>query len=189
MAGWSRTSSGDRRRAGSGQSLTAVLPSGTGSGHNSGLPVHPAWVRGVGMRTRSFLMFLLAVLLLGGASPVFAQKITGDITGTVTDPSGAVVPGATVTAENVGTGLSRSAKTAATGDYRLVELPPGLYKVSVQAAGFKTAVGEVQVAIGIVSHADFGLQVGERTETVTVEAGGAPIATREDRQKNPVGSR
>ena len=134
-------------------------------------------------------MFLLAVLLLGGASPVFAQKITGDITGTVTDPSGAVVPGATVTAENVGTGLSRSAKTAATGDYRLVELPPGTYKVTVSATGFKTVVGDVQVAIGIITHADFSLQVGERTETVTVEAVAALIETEENRQNTLIDSR
>jgi len=135
---------------------------------------------GVAMSKRSFLPFLLVVLLLGGVSPVFAQKITGDITGTVTDPAGAVVPGATVTAENVGTGLSRSAKTAATGDYRLVELPPGTYKVTVSATGFKTAVGDVQVAIGIVTHADFSLQVGERTETVTVEAT-SPLIELSDR--------
>src|SRR3972149_1765749 len=109
MAGWSRTSSGDRRRAGSGQSLTAVLPSGTGSGHNSGLPVHPAWVRGVGMRTRSFLMFLLAVLLLGGASPVFAQKITRYPSRQLTAPADPLVVFPRAALDVLRTGLSRSA--------------------------------------------------------------------------------
>ena len=66
-----------------------------------------ARLAGVVMKKRSFLLFLLAMLVLGGALPAFSQKITGDITGTVTDPTGAVVPGAIVTAENVGTGLSR----------------------------------------------------------------------------------
>ena len=66
-----------------------------------------ARLAGVAMRKRSFLLCLLAMLVLGGALPAFSQKITGDITGTVTDPTGAVVPGAAVTAENVGTGLSR----------------------------------------------------------------------------------
>lgn len=142
-----------------------------------------ARLAGVAMRKRSFLLFLLAMLVLGGALPAFAQKITGDITGTVTDATGAVVPRATVTAENVATGVTRSTTTADSGDYRLVELPPGTYKVSVTASGFKTPVREVAVSIGLVTHADFTLQVGELAETITVEAT-APLMESDENRLN-----
>jgi hypothetical protein len=105
---------------------------------------------------------------------VQAQKITGDIAGDVTDSTGAVVPGARVVAVNNGTGLSRTATTSGTGSYRIPELPIGSYKVTATAQGFKTIVQNAEVVAGGVSHADFKLQVGQRTETVEVE-GEAPL--------------
>ncbi len=119
----------------------------------------------------AFRVFVLAVFCLSlSVLPVFAQKITGDITGNVLDQSGAAVPKATVTAENVATKLTRTATTSDTGAYRLTELPPGVYKVTASAQGFKTTVREATVATAQVTDSDFTLQVGERTETITVEA-------------------
>src|ERR1700683_1507712 len=64
---------------------------------------------------------------------------TGSLTGTVTDPSGGVVSGATVTATNVGTGQSRTTTTDSSGSYKFALLPPGYYSVSFSASGFKTS--------------------------------------------------
>jgi len=105
----------------------------------------------------SWISLLLAVLVF----PAFAQRTTGDISGDVTDASGAVVPNVSITAENVGTGQSRSATTTNSGSYRIPELPIGTYKVTATAAGFKTTVQNAQVVAGGVIHADFKLPVGE----------------------------
>src|SRR2546422_5553047 len=78
----------------------------------------------------AFALFL-AVLLT--SLPLFAQKITGDISGTVQDSTGAVVKDATITAKNIGTGETRSAKSSDAGFYRIVELPPGKYTVTVRS--------------------------------------------------------
>lgn len=116
----------------------------------------------------------LLSLVLIASLPLFAQKITGDISGDVTDSSGAVVPNASVTALNVDTGLSHSATTSNTGNYRIPELPIGNYKVTATAAGFKTLIQTVSVQAGAVLRADFKLPVGERAEMVEVQ-GEAPL--------------
>ena len=126
--------------------------------------------------------FVLAVIVIGfSTSSVVAQKITGDISGTVTDSSGAVVKGATVTATNNATGESRNATTSDAGFYRIVELPPGVYKVTASASGFKTATREAQVSISLVTQSDFQLQVGRVSETVQVEDVAPLVETSEDR--------
>jgi Carboxypeptidase regulatory-like domain/TonB-dependent Receptor Plug Domain len=114
------------------------------------------------------------LLLLVVTIPVCAQKISGDIAGDVTDSTGAVVANATVTAEKLDTRLLRSATASSTGSFRIPELPIGIYKVSVSAPGFKTTVRNMEVSAAALTHADFVLQVGERTETVEVE-GAAPL--------------
>ena len=84
------------------------------------------------------LLFTVGLFFLTGLS-VFAQKITGDISGTVTDASSAALSGAIVTATNRGNGEKASATTNENGFYRLVNLSPGQYRVSVTATGFKTS--------------------------------------------------
>ena len=122
----------------------------------------------------------LWVLLLISATAFFslpiasAQTITGSIAGDVTDSSGAVVPNATVTVESAATGVKRTATSSGSGSYKIPELPIGTYKVSAAAEGFKTVVRNADVVTGGVTHADFALQVGLRTETVEVE-GAAPL--------------
>src|SRR5215470_2438240 len=135
-----------------------------------------------GLCTGFALCFLCLVLL---SLPVSAQKITGDIEGDVTDSSGAVVPNATATAENVATNLSRTATSGSNGIFRINDLPIGTYKVSVSAPGFKVTERTVQVSAGGLTHADYMMQVGQRTETVTVE-GAAPLVELSGNNNNYV---
>src|SRR6266851_5646220 len=114
------------------------------------------------------------LLVLGCALSLSGQIITGEITGTVTDPSGAAVPGATVTTTCTATNASRTATTGDSGSYVLSNLPPCSYKLSVSAQGFKTSLSSAEVAVGITIKKDFALQVGQKTETVMVEAA-APL--------------
>src|SRR6201982_4275315 len=84
-------------------------------------------------------LFLLAALI---AAPAWAQTQLGTLFGTVTDTSGAVVPGAEVSVENVSTGLKRDGRTNKSGEYRLVGLPTGSYTLRVEKEGVQTEVRE-----------------------------------------------
>jgi len=108
-------------------------------------------------------------LVLLFSSFAFAQRDLGTITGTVTDPSGAAVPGATITITNVGTGESATVQTTATGDYARPALATGTYTVSSEAAGFRRASEQnVVVTAGSRIGVPFVMQVGQITETVEV---------------------
>jgi hypothetical protein len=125
--------------------------------------------------TRSLRLRLCMLLLILFANVLlFGQTITGTIAGDVTDSSGAVVPSASVTAENVGTKVNRTIPTSGTGAYRITELPIGTYKLTVSASGFRTVATTAEVSAGGVTHVDFKLQVGQRTETLEVQ-GSAPL--------------
>src|SRR5215470_2570082 len=90
------------------------------------------------MKIRPFVWTICLVLLLSPA--ILAQVTTGTITGAVTDPSGAAVPNAHVTATNVGTALSRSVESNGEGEYRIEFLPVGEYSVEISAPGFRKVV-------------------------------------------------
>ena len=126
------------------------------------------------------VMGLVTTLLLLGTSPLLAQSGgTGALTGTVTDPTGAVVVNATVLAINVANNQSRTAATDAAGSYKFSLLPPGVYMLRFAAKGFKTA--EVP-AITIVttetaSSEAQNLQVGATSENIQVTAGGEILQT------------
>src|SRR5262245_61624868 len=100
------------------------------------------------------------------ATPAFAQKTTGDITGTVTDATGGVLPGVTVTARCADTGASRTVTTDQAGGFSLPELAVCVYKVSAEIAGFKTVTRDAQVGVNTVTKADFKLEVGTQSETI-----------------------
>src|SRR5262245_15098374 len=117
---------------------------------------------------RSICVFALLVLLT--AVSATAQITTGEITGTVMDQSGGAVTGSEVSAVCPDTNLARTVTSGTAGEYRLSNMPPCLYKVSVSAPGFKTTVRNVTVSAAQVTKADFQLQIGQRAETVTVEA-------------------
>ena len=87
------------------------------------------------LRNLWFLPNVLILLLL--LVPAYGQKITGTISGTVTDPSGAVVIDASVTITNVETGLVRVTTTSISGGFTAPDLPPGVYKVVIKQSNFK----------------------------------------------------
>ncbi|HUC74061.1 MAG TPA: carboxypeptidase-like regulatory domain-containing protein, partial [Vicinamibacterales bacterium] len=80
-----------------------------------------------------------------------AQAVTGTILGTITDSSGAVMPGTTVTLRNTGTGLTRTVTTDAAGEYTVPSLPTGKYTVTAELSGFKT-VSVPNVDLGVDQH-------------------------------------
>ena len=99
-----------------------------------------------------------------------AQAPVGNITGTVFDESGAVVPAATISITNKETGLIRNLTTSAEGVYSASSLPVGVYEVKAEVPGFRTLVREATVAVGGLTTADLHLQVGAQADIVTVES-------------------
>src|SRR5450756_1052677 len=98
---------------------------------------------------------LLVVFVLLSTTLLVGQTFRGTILGTVTDPSGAVVAGATVKVRNVATGLERTTVTSGDGSYTVSELPIGVYLVTVTQSGFKTAtITDVQVNVAAERRVD-----------------------------------
>jgi hypothetical protein len=105
------------------------------------------------------LLFLALVQISGG--PVFAQGSTGSINGTVTDPTGAAVPGASVTLKNADTGTEQPAVTNNDGRYVFATVQPGKYTISISKAGFSTTnEQEFQLSVNQTATQDFKLQLG-----------------------------
>lgn len=90
------------------------------------------------MKLRVFVFLVAAVFILGCSGVAWSQTVQGVITGVVTDPSGAVVPNATVTITNAGTNISQSTTTGSDGSYRFPLVPPGTYTLEVKAGSFAT---------------------------------------------------
>src|SRR5438132_9515942 len=121
------------------------------------------------------LVYLTPALLLCGAGSAFAQEVTASITGTVTDPSGAAVGGATVTAKSVERGLTYAAATNDSGLYRIAQLPAGTYELRVEKPGFATSSHPAFVlTVNQVARIDVAMKVGQVSETVEV-TGAAPV--------------
>ena len=123
----------------------------------------------------------LALLIAVGVSSA-AHAQNAQIAGVVKDQSGAVIPGATVTAKNVETGLTRAAVTDTGGEYRLVSLPPGRYSVATELSGFSTETRpDIVLIIDQTATLNFALKPAAISETVTV-TGESPIVdvTRSD---------
>src|SRR5436190_2449696 len=115
---------------------------------------------------------LLAVAAFASvfACCAYAQTF-GEVTGRVTDPSGAVIPGASVILTNVNTSGVRNVATTETGTYTLPSIPPGLYRLRTELPGFKTAVSEpFGVQVQQVVRLDVVLQLGQLSDTVEVAA-------------------
>jgi hypothetical protein len=119
------------------------------------------------MNCKGFVLLLLSLLL--AATLVSAQTFRGSILGTVSDTSGAVLPGATVKVKNAGTGLERTSQTTAEGNYTISELPIGTYSVTVSQAGFQTSVtSNVVVDVATERRVDIALKPGQVADTVEV---------------------
>ncbi|SPE32770.1 conserved exported hypothetical protein [Candidatus Sulfopaludibacter sp. SbA6] len=129
------------------------------------------------MRLRNCLLLMLVALLSAGISS-FAQVVSGDLTGTIYDASGATVPGASVVAANDATGVETTVKTGATGEYRINNLAVGTYTITVAASGFnKAQLKNVEVQLNKIATANLKLEVGTSVETVEVSASAAVIDT------------
>src|SRR5579864_7915382 len=124
---------------------------------------------------RTLALVAFALTLFAGTS-TFAQTFRGTILGSVTDSSGAAVPGATVTIKNADTGLVRTVTTSDDGSYSAPELPIGNYSVSVEKAGFKLGVvSGVKVEVSSERRVDVTLQPGQLAQTVTVQGEELPM--------------
>jgi hypothetical protein len=139
-------------------------------------------------------LILLCVAIFTCAGALFAQSQSNaaDLQGFVRDPQGAVVQNATVTARNPATNTSRTAMTNDDGFYQIVNLPPGDYEVTVEAANFKRAVlTAVKLTVGQRADLDIPLELGQLSDTVTVtsaqtevvETSRTAVATTIDQQR------
>jgi len=129
------------------------------------------------------LQFCLAVFaLLAFTCGAFAQVQNGQLTGTVTDPTGAAIANAKVTVTNQATNLSVSTTTNASGNYTVRELPIGQYKLTVEASGFKTVSNtDVPINAGTIAHSDFKMTMGQTKEVVEVTGAVAQVNTEDSK--------
>src|SRR5215831_3188441 len=130
------------------------------------------------MKTKKLSLFALILLALTACMASFAQSISGDLTGTIFDASGAGIPNATVVAKNDATGVESTTKSTTTGEYQLSNLPPGTYTITVTASGFtKSQVRSVTVTLNKAATTNVKLNVASNVETIEVSAAAATIDT------------
>jgi hypothetical protein len=124
---------------------------------------------------RKQIQLLIAIVCVLFATQSHAQNIFGAIVGTVSDPSGAVLPGATVTATNLGTGQKRVVAAGTQGNYSILSLPRGQYMIDIDAQGFKHfSRSPIVVTVNQEARVDVQMQIGEQNQQVTV-TGAPPI--------------
>ena len=117
----------------------------------------------------------LALFAVAGAC-CYGQNADASLSGTVTDTTNAVIPGAALTLTNEATGLSRTAKADAAGEYNITTISPGRYDLTVSASGFATTINKgIQLTISQEGRVDVHLAVGQAQQTVTVTAGASAI--------------
>jgi len=127
------------------------------------------------MKSLSVLVCLLSLVCVA-----FAQSDRGTITGTVTDPAGAVIASSVVEAKNAETGAVYRATTTDTGNYTIAQVPTGTYDVSVAAQGFKSFMRSgITLPVAQTIRVDVTLQVGASTESVTVQADASLLKTED----------
>ena len=128
----------------------------------------------------STVLVITALLALAAfAVSAFAQSVTtGDVAGTIQDPSGAVVPNATITLRNESTGVNQTTKSNNSGGYRFTLLQPGRYTVTATQQGFGSVAQAAQVGVGQISTVNIQLAVGQASQTVEVTAA-APLLQTE----------
>src|SRR5258706_2750455 len=127
----------------------------------------------------SLRLGLVLILLLALLPQAFAQKTSGTITGVVTDSSGAMMPGASVTVTSTQTGASRTATTDAQGSFSFPDLSPGLYDVTVSKEGFKKISNKgVSSHVGDMTNLSLQLPVGAAAEVVEVQPSAVSVETQ-----------
>jgi hypothetical protein len=119
---------------------------------------------------RCACLVVASLLVLSAPSLMAQTAASGALTGTVTDPTGAVVPNVTVTVTSTDTGQVRAVSTDAAGTYKVGLLPPGSYRVKFEASGFKTIeVPSVTINVTETSVLDRLVEVGSQAQQVTVQ--------------------
>src|SRR5437588_10751998 len=133
-------------------------------------------------------MLAAALLVLASGGAVWSQTVQGVITGTVTDPTGAVVPNATVAITNVGTHIPQTTTTGSDGSYRFPLVPPGTYTIDVKAANFAEvkAAGIVVEASQIVPFS-VKLELAKASQVIEVTSQ-APLVQTADRKSTRLNS-
>lgn len=139
-----------------------------------------------GVLSCSLLLLLTLVASAAMFQKAWGQEVTASITGTITDPSGAAVPGATVTATSQEQGLTYTAVTNDSGLYRIAQLPVGTYALKVEKSGFALASHAAFVlTLNQVARVDVTMKVGQASETVEV-TGAAPVLETETTQVDTI---
>ena len=117
-------------------------------------------------------------LVLALALPIWAQEFRASVTGQVNDASGAVLPGATITARNVATNATYKTTSGEDGQYALRNLDPGSYAISVEVTGFRKLLREgVVLQVGTQATLNLQMQTGEVSEAITVREDIAQLQT------------
>jgi hypothetical protein len=139
------------------------------------------------MKRLQFCLVVFAVLALTFSA--VAQVSNGQFSGTVLDPTGAAVSGAKITVTNQGTNLTITTTTNSSGNYTARELPVGTYKLTAEAAGFKTVSdNNVVLNAGVIAHVDFKLTLGKASEVVEVTGAAAQVNTEDSKLATTVGA-
>jgi hypothetical protein len=140
-------------------------------------------------RTSIFSKVSLACAILFVCTSLFSQENRGSIQGLVSDQQGAAVPGATITATNTATGVVTTTKTDSSGNYGIPFLPPGSYRVSVEAASFATSVNSnVVLAAAQTQRLDFALQISQMKQQIEVTSEAPMLETATNAVQGSVGS-
>lgn len=157
-----------------------IAPTGASSGSNRDVSSRSNDEKGLGMKKRGkrSLGWLLAAMFCV-ATVCMAQGDTARLQGTITDPSGAAVSGATVTVTSVDTGKVTTTTSDTLGYYTVPALPAGHYSVDIEQKGFKKLSRTLELQVAQIGVADFQLQVGQVTQVINVEAG-SPIINPQD---------
>src|SRR6201992_265194 len=143
-------------------------------------------------RNQGSLTIVLSILLVAGvvssAPPAWSQTVatSGTIQGSITDPAGAVVPGATITIINTGTHAFRTFTADSRGFYVSGPLIPGDYQVKITAPGFSTVSATTVVQVGTTTSGNYKLAIGAEATTVTVNTGSVQVATDQSNVQNVI---
>jgi outer membrane receptor for ferrienterochelin and colicin len=141
------------------------------------------------MEQRKYVLSLCVMWLLLFAVSLTAQVQNGQFAGTVSDPTGAAIPNANVTVTNAGTALNLTVTTNSSGYYTVKEVPPGIYKITVEAPSFKTVTNSgVTANAGTIAHVDFKLPLGKATEVIEVTGEASAVNTEDSKLANTVNS-
>src|ERR1700675_422033 len=139
------------------------------------------------MKRLQFCLAVFAVLALTFSA--VAQVQNGQFTGTVTDPTGAAIANAKVTVSNPAIDLNLSTTSNSSGNYTVKEVPPGSYKITVEASGFKTVTNAgVSANAGTIAHVDFKMLIGKASEVIEVTGEAAAVNTEDSKLATTVSS-